>query len=140
MDSDRNSSLGAGIQRHHSGSPYEPQVGFCRALRVGDRILVAGSAPIGRDGSTVGSGDAYAQARRCIEIIEEAVRALGGELEQVVRTRIFITRREDWDPVAIAHGEAFGAIRPVATCVVVQGLVDPAWLVEMEAEAVCADH
>ena len=123
------------FKRVQSGSPYEAQVGFCRALRAGDRILVAGTAPIGKDGQTVGKGDAYAQAHRCIEIIGEAIGALGGRLEDVVRTRIFITRRDNWDGVAIAHGEVFDSIRPVATCVVVSGLLDPDWLVELEAEA-----
>lgn len=137
MNGDAGMSSGEGVKRVQSGSPYEAQVGFCRALRTGDRILLAGTAPIGKDGQTVGVGDPYAQAHRCIEIIGEAIGALGGRLEDVVRTRIFITRRDDWDSVAIAHGEVFDRVRPVATCVVVSGLLDPEWLVEIEAEAVC---
>ena len=122
--------------RHHSASPYETQVGFCRALRVGDRILVSGSAPIGADGENVGVGDAAAQARRCVSVIEESVRALGGSLQDVVRTRVYLTRSQDWEAVAEAHGEAFCASQPASTFVVVAELLHRDWLVEMEAEAV----
>ena len=126
------------IQRHRSASPFEDTFGFCRALAAGDRILVAGTAPIGADGRTV-PGDAQAQARRCFAIIREAIEALGGRMDQVVRTRMFVTRREAWEGVARAHGEVWGGSErtPVATCVVVDGLIDPDWLVEIEAEAWC---
>jgi enamine deaminase RidA (YjgF/YER057c/UK114 family) len=122
------------IERAASASPYEREFGFCRALRCGDRILVAGTAPIGADGRTV-RGDATAQARRCVEIIESALRGLGGELRHVVRTRMYLVSVDDWEAVARVHGEAFGAAPPVATCVIVAGLLDPAWRIEMEAEA-----
>lgn len=123
-------------RRHFSASPYEHQFGYCRALRTGDRILVAGTAPIGPKGATAAPGDPFGQAWRCLQIIEEAVEALGGRMEHVVRTRIYLTRREDWSVVARAHGQIFGAIQPVTTLVVVGGLLDPDWLVEIEAEAV----
>ncbi len=125
----------AEIQRAASASPFEESFGFCRALVAGDRLLVAGTAPIGPDGDTVGVGDPHAQARRCLEIIAAALESLGGRLDQVVRTRMFITNRAAWSEVARAHGEIFGSVRPVATCVIVAGLIDPDWQVEMEAEA-----
>jgi enamine deaminase RidA (YjgF/YER057c/UK114 family) len=119
-----------------SGSPYEPVIGFSRAVRVGERIFVGGTAPIGPDGKTVGVGDAAAQTRRCCEIAAQALAGLGASLSDVVRTRMFITRRADWQAVGAAHGEVFGAIRPAATMVVVAGLIDPDWLVEIEFDAV----
>jgi enamine deaminase RidA (YjgF/YER057c/UK114 family) len=124
------------FRRHGSASPYEAQAGFCRALRVGDRVLVAGTAPIGPDGSTVAPGRPLPQARRCLEVIGEALRALDCGLEHVVRTRIYITDAAHWEAVGQAHGETFGGDPPVATCVVVAGLLDPEWTVEIEAEAV----
>jgi gamma-carbonic anhydrase len=130
------SSVEDGRRRHCSASPYEVKVGFCRAQRVGGRILVSGSAPIGDDGKTVAPGDPVAQTRRCVEVVGRAVEALGGRLEDVVRTRVYLTRREDWELVGQAHGEAFAATRPASTFVVVAGLLDPEWLVEVEAEAV----
>lgn len=123
-------------RRHHfSASPYESQFGFCRALREGDRIVVSGTAPIGPSGKTAAPGDAFGQAWRCLQVIEEAIEALGGRLEDVVRTRIYLVHRDDWSAVARAHGQIFGEIRPACTAVVVAGLLDPDWRVEMEAEA-----
>ena len=121
-------------QRVASGSPYEPTIGFCRALRVGDRLLVAGTAPIWPDGSC--DSDPKVQARRCFEIILEAMRQLGGEARHVVRTRMFLTDAGYAEAVGAAHGEVFAQIRPVATMVVVAGLLDPRWKVEIEAEAI----
>ena len=121
-------------KHHHSASPYETQVGFSRAVRHGDRIVVAGTAPIGPDGETV-AGDAYAQARRCFEIIVEAIEALGGSTGDVIRTRMFLTVAEDWEAVGRAHGECFRGVDPAATMVVVKELLDPRWRVEIEAEA-----
>lgn len=125
------------MERHRvsSGSPYEPVIGFSRAVRVGNRISVSGTAPIADDGSAFAPGDAYGQAKRCIELIRRAIRDLGADLEAVQRTRIYLTDSSVWRDVARAHGEAFGEIRPASTAVVVAGLLDPAWLVEMEAEA-----
>ncbi len=124
-----------GRQHYRSASPYEAEISFCRALRQGDRILVSGTAPIGTDGETV-AGDAYQQARRCFEIIIEAVEALGGNASNVVRTRIFLLDAEDWRQVGQAHGEFFRGTDPAATMVVVAGLLDPQWRVEIEAEAI----
>ncbi|MGE3271405.1 MAG: RidA family protein [Chloroflexota bacterium] len=123
-----------GRQRVASGSPYEGTIGFCRAMRVGDRILVAGTAPIWPDGSC--DPDPEVQARRCFEIILEALGQLGGEARHVVRTRMFLTDATYSEAVGAAHGAVFAEVRPVATMVVVAGLLDPRWKVEIEAEAI----
>lgn len=125
-------------QRYRSASPYEGLVGFSRAVRRGELILVSGCAPIDSEGETV-TGDAYAQAVRCFAIIEEAVSALGGRREDIVRTRMYLTDAADWDAVSRAHGEFFGAIYPAATMVVVKELLDPHWRVEIEGEAVLGE-
>jgi enamine deaminase RidA (YjgF/YER057c/UK114 family) len=119
-----------------SGSPYEPKVGISRAVRVGPIISVAGTAPLGLDGRTVGRGDAATQARRCLEIIASALKGAGASMGQVVRTRILLTRIEDWQAVAAVHGEFFREIRPVNTIMQVSRFIDPEWLVEIEADAV----
>ena len=119
-----------------TGAPWEKTVGYCRAVRVGDRIAVSGTAPVGDDGGVVGVGDAYAQARRCIEIIERALEEAGAGLEHVVRTRMFVTDISQWEAVGKAHGEAFGAIRPATSMVEVRALIDPDMLVEIEADAI----
>jgi enamine deaminase RidA (YjgF/YER057c/UK114 family) len=117
-------------RRASSGSPYEPTIGFSRAIRVGERILVSGTGPVGAD-----DADAGTQMRRCIEIAREALEELGSGLGDVVRTRTYLIDSNDWQAVAAAHGEAFGDARPAATMVVVAGLLDPRWSVELEAEA-----
>jgi enamine deaminase RidA (YjgF/YER057c/UK114 family) len=116
-----------------SGSPYEPRVGICRALRSGDRILVSGTTPIWPDGSC--DKDPAAQTRRCLEIIVTAIEELGGSVTDVVRTRMFITDAADSEAIAAVHREFFGAATPVSTMVVVTGFLDPRWKVEIEAEA-----
>jgi enamine deaminase RidA (YjgF/YER057c/UK114 family) len=116
-----------------SGSPFEPSIGFSRAVRVGSRVLVSGTAPVWPDGSC--DPDPYGQARRCIDIILGALREAGGEAHQVVRTRMFITDASYGEAVGSAHGETFGSVRPAATMVVVASLLDPRWKVEIEAEA-----
>ena len=118
-----------------SGSPYEPKVGISRAVRVGSIIAVSGTAPL-RDGQTVGKGDPAAQARRCLEIIKDALERAGTSLDHVVRTRTLLTRIEDWQAVAAVHGEFFGEIRPANTIMQVSRFIDPDWLVEFEADAV----
>ncbi len=125
----------------HSASPYEKMFGFCRARRIGDRIEVAGTAPIGEDGHSVAVGDPTAQARRCFEIIAEALEELGGSLADVVRTRMFLTHADDWKAIGEVHGEIFGGLEipPVATMVEVSGLIDHRWRVEIEAEAVLTE-
>ena len=119
-----------------SGSPYEPRVGISRAVRVGSIIAVSGTAPLGPDGRTIAIGDPAAQARRCLEIIKDALARAHASLEQVVRTRTLLTRIEDWQAVAAVHGEFFGSIRPANTIVQVSRFIDPDWLVEFEADAV----
>ena len=118
-----------------SGSPYEPKVGISRAVRVGSIIAVSGTAPL-LDGKTVGKGDPAAQARRCLDIIKEALERAGSSLDQVVRTRTLLTRIDDWQAVAAIHGEYFGAIRPANTIMQVTRFIDPDWLIEFEADAV----
>ena len=115
-------------------SPYEPIVGFSRAVVAGDRVHVAGTAPIPGDGSPPPEG-AYDQAKLCLQIIGEALERAGSGLEHVVRTRVYLTDRDLWQEVGRAHGEAFSAVRPANTTVVAE-LLDPAWKVEIEAEAV----
>lgn len=124
------------MQRHNlsSGSPFESRYGFSRAVRLGDRVIVAGTAPIWPDGHV--DPDAKNQAARCLEIMLSALEEAGGEAAHVVRTRMFITDAADADAIGEAHGEVFGEIRPASTMVVVSGLLDPRWLVEMELEAV----
>src|SRR6185503_9315965 len=122
-----------------SGSPYEPKVGISRAVRVGPFVTVAGTAPLGPDGRTVGRGDAAAQARRCFEIIAAALGEAGASLKHVVRTRILLTRIDDWEAVAAVHGEFFRDIRPVNTIMQVSRFIDPEWLLEIEADAVIDD-
>jgi len=119
-----------------SGSPYEKPIGFSRAVRVGNLIAVAGTAPIAPDGSTACPGDPYGQTRRCLEIIKEAIEAAGGRLEQVIRTRVMITDMAVWQEVARAHGELFAEIRPASTLVEVKGFVRPDITVEIEADCV----
>ncbi len=124
----------AARRRVSSGSPFEPAIGFSRALRVGDRVLVSGTAPVLTGGGCPeGAGP---QARRCFEIIEAALAEAGAGLDDVVRTRMFLTSAEDAEAVGAVHGEVLGHVRPTATMVVVAGLLDPAWRVEVEAEAV----
>ena len=125
--------------RIQSAAPWESRVGYCRAIRVGSHVAVSGTAPVGVDGEVVGVGDAYAQARRCIEIIENALAEVGAELADVVRTRMFVTDIGQWEAVGRAHGEAFGNIRPATSMVEVAGLIDPDMLVEIEADAIVSD-
>jgi enamine deaminase RidA (YjgF/YER057c/UK114 family) len=120
-------------QRITSGSPYEARIGFSRALRVDDRVWVSGTGPVWPEGSC--PDDAGAQARRCFEIILAALAEAGAGAEDVVRTRMFLTSATDAEAVSAVHGELFGAVRPAATMVVIAGLLDPRWKVEIEAEA-----
>jgi len=124
-------------QNVSSGSPFEATIGFSRAVRVGDRVVVSGTAPIWPDGSC--DPDPAVQARRCLEIIIGALAEVGSQPKHVVRTRMFITDAGYGDAVGRAHGEVFGDVRPAATLVVVAALLDPRWVVEIEAEAVVPD-
>lgn len=121
-------------QRAQSGSPFETSIGFCRAVRVGDRILVSGTALVEDDGSST-PGDVEAQAERCLAIIVRAVEELGGAAENVVRTRQYLIDPADADAVGRAHGRWFGDVRPASTMIVVAALLRPEWRVEIEAEA-----
>lgn len=118
-----------------SGSPLEPVIGFSRAVRSGPWVSVAGTAPIGVDGRTVGEGDVYLQSVRCLDIAEAALREAGASLRDVVRTRIMLLDCDRWREAARAHGERFAEIRPACTVVEVSRFVDPSWLVEFELDA-----
>lgn len=121
-------------QHISSGSPYEPEIGFSRALVAGRHVHVAGTAPVPPDGGSV-ADDVYEQTRRCLEIILSALREAGAGPEHVVRTRTFLVDAQDWREVGRAHGEVFGEVRPASTMVVVTGFLDPAWKVEIEVDA-----
>lgn len=123
-------------RRVASGSPFEPVIGYSRAVRVGDRVLVSGTAPIWPDGSC--DPDPEAQAARCLAIILAALAEAGAGPEHVVRTRMYLLDPADWEAVGRAHGAVFADVRPVSTMVVVAGLLDPRWRVEIEAEALLA--
>jgi len=126
-------------QNISTGSPFEPKLGISRAVRAGNIIAVTGTAPLSPEGKTVAKGDAAGQARRCLEIIQSAIEGLGGTLSDVTRTRILLTRIEDWEPVAAVHGEFFASIRPANTIMQVVRFIDPDWLVEIEVDAVVED-
>jgi enamine deaminase RidA (YjgF/YER057c/UK114 family) len=112
-------------------SPYEPVIGFSRAVRAGQAVFVSGTGPVGAD-----LADAATQTRHILEIIRGSLEKAGARMEDVVRTRIYLTHRDDWEEVGRVHGEFFATVRPAATMVVVAGLLDPTWRVEIEAEAV----
>ena len=127
------------VSRTQSASPYEAAYGFSRAVRVGDRIFVSGTAPVEPDGSST-PGDAAAQTRRCFAIILAAIEELGGSVADVVRTRMFITDPADADAVGAVHGELFRDVRPASTMVVVAALLRPEWRIEIEAEALVGNE
>ncbi len=124
--------MSAAIRENLPGdSPYEGIIGFSRAVRIGNVVHVSGTGPVGED-----NANAAAQTRHILKIIEGVLAKAGASLTDIVRTRIYLTRTEDWEQVGRAHGEFFAGIRPAATMVVVQALLNPAWLVEIEAEAI----
>ncbi len=123
-----------------NGNPMETVVGFSRAVRVGPYISVGGTAPVDSEGKTVGVGDPAVQARRCLEIIREALENAGSGMEDVIRTRVLLTNIEDWKKVIEVRAEYFKEIRPVDTIMQVSQFVNPEWLVEFEADAVVSDR
>ncbi len=125
------------FQRTFSGAPWESEVGYCRALKAGPHIYVTGTAPVDNEGAVVAPGDGYEQAKRCLEIIEGALQSLGADRTRVVRTRMFVTDIARWAEFGRAHREFFGEHRPATAMVEVARLIDPAMLIEIEADAVC---
>ncbi|TMK17334.1 MAG: RidA family protein [Actinobacteria bacterium] len=121
-------------RRVSSGSPYEATIGFSRAVRIGDRVVVSGTAPIMPDGSV--DPDPAAQAHRCFEIVARALAEAGASVADVVRTRIYLVDRGDATAIGTVHGTVFGDVRPASTMIVVAGLLDPRWKVEVEVEAI----
>jgi len=126
-------------QNISSGSPFEPIIGFSRAVRMGNILAVAGTGPIAPDGSTAAPGDAYGQAMRCLEIIKKAIEDGGGKITDVIRTRMYLTDISKQEEVGKAHAEYFRDIRPAATMVEVTGLARADWLIEIEAECILSD-
>jgi enamine deaminase RidA (YjgF/YER057c/UK114 family) len=119
-----------------SGSPFEPTIGFSRAVRVGPHIAVSGTAPLAAGGGVACPGDLYGQTKRCLDIIEKAVNDAGGTREHIVRTRLFLKDMSNWQDAGRAHGEYFKDIRPASTMIQIVQAIDPAWLVEIEADAI----
>jgi len=123
------------FQRVYSGAPWEARVGYCRALRAGDHIYVTGTTPVAEGGGVLAPGDAFAQAQRCFEIIERTLQELGAGKEHVVRTRMFVTDISRWEAFGRAHQAFFDGHHPTTTMVEVRALIDPAMLIEIEADA-----
>jgi len=126
-------------QRVSTGTEWEATVGYSRAVRAGDRVVVAGTTATDEEGEPVAVGDPYGQTKRALALVEDALAEAGAELADVVRTRLFVTDVDDWPEIGRAHGEVFGEVRPAATMVEVQQLIDPDLLVEVEAEAIVAE-
>lgn len=123
-------------KQYSTGAKWEPVVGYSRAIRVGETIEVAGTCAVDENGEPYAIGDAYRQTKKIIEIISKAIERLGGSIDDVVRTRMFVTDISNWEMVGRAHGETFHAIRPVTTMIEVSKLISPEYLVEIEATAI----
>jgi enamine deaminase RidA (YjgF/YER057c/UK114 family) len=126
-------------QNYSSGAEWEKKVGYSRAVRVGDQVFVSGTTAIDEEGKIVGKGDLYTQTVQCIKNIEKALLKAGASLNDVVRTRTFVTNIEDWEAFGKAHEEYFGSVKPAATLVEVSKLIDPELIVEMEVDAVVSE-
>jgi enamine deaminase RidA (YjgF/YER057c/UK114 family) len=126
-------------QRTFSGTPWEDKAGYCRAMRVGNQIFVSGTASVDEQGETFAPGDAYAQTMRCFAIIQTALQSLDADLDDIVRTRLYLTDMSLWEDIARAHYEVFADYPPVNTMVEIPGLMRPDMVVEVEAEALCED-
>jgi len=124
------------FQRVFTGATWEKKVGYCRAVRAGDHVYVSGTAPVADGGGVHAPGDGHAQARRCLEIIESALTSVGAQLDDVVRTRMFVTDISRWEEFGRAHGEVFGDHPPATSMVEVRALIDPQMLIEIEADAI----
>jgi len=127
------------FQRAFTGAPWERHVGYCRALRAGDRVFVTGTTAVNPDGTIHAPGDGYQQARRCLEIIERTLGEVGARIEQVTRTRMFVTDIDRWREFGQAHAEVFGDHPPTTTMVEIRRLIHPDMLIEIEADAVVAE-
>jgi enamine deaminase RidA (YjgF/YER057c/UK114 family) len=121
-----------------SGSRYEEPIGFSRAVRIGNIIAISGTAPIASDGSTYSPGNLYAQTKKCIEIMLEAIKKAGGDAKNIIRTRIYLRDISIWEEAARAHGDFFSSVRPACTFVEIKGLIGDDWLVETEADCIIA--
>ncbi|HLP87865.1 MAG TPA: RidA family protein [Nostocaceae cyanobacterium] len=124
------------IQRTFSGAVWETKVGYCRAVKVGNQIYISGTAPIDTDGNVFAPGDGYAQAKRCLEIIQKALQDLDADIKDIVRTRMFVTDISRWEEFGKAHQEFFAAHPPVTSMIEIKSLVDKSMLIEIEAEAI----
>jgi enamine deaminase RidA (YjgF/YER057c/UK114 family) len=130
-------SLKMDTKRAFSGAPWESKIGYCRAIRVGEHIYVSGTAPVGDDGKTFAPHLAYEQAKRCLEIIERALKELEADRRSIVRTHMFVTDVRAWSEFGRAHKEFFGDQGPATSMVEVKSLIDPAMMIEIEADAIC---
>ena len=128
--------LGQDVRRVFSGAPWEPKVGYCRAIRMGNTIAVTGTTSLTETGEMHAAGDGFAQAKRCLEIIERSLASLGAKRENVLRTRMFVTDIKRWEEFGRAHGEFFEGCPPATSMVEVKALIDPRMLIEIEADAV----
>ena len=123
------------VSRHFTNTPWEAKVGYCRAIRVGNQIFISGTAPVDDDGNTFAPGDGYAQTKRCFHIIQQTLQAMGAELSNIVRTRMYVTDISRWEDYGQAHQEFMGAYPPVTAMVEVNKLINPDMLIEIEVDA-----